>query len=93
MFLFISIFFSCSLLLCELFHALSNSANFIYAKQEIQVANQTMLAQIDETKEFINTQLNEARNRIIRMSLNIEMCMLGMIVKKCLACSQRQGLF
>ena len=86
MFLFISIFFSCSLLLCELFHALSNSANFIYAKQEIQVANQTMLAQIDETKEFINTQLNEARNRIIRMSLNIEMCMLGMIVKKCVAC-------
>ncbi len=24
-----------------------------------------MLAQIDETKEFINTQLNEARNRSV----------------------------
>jgi hypothetical protein len=31
--------------------------------QEIEVSNQTMLGQIDETKEFINTQLNEARNR------------------------------
>ena len=53
--------------------------------QEITLANQTMLAQIDETKEFINTQLNEARNRIIRMSLNIEMCMLGLTFGACFA--------
>ena len=41
------------------------------------------LSQIDETKEFINTQLNEARNRIIRLSLNIEMCMLGLTFGAC----------
>jgi len=53
--------------------------------QEIQLANQTMLGRIDETKEFINTQLNESRNRIIRMSLNIEMCMLGLTFGACFA--------
>jgi len=33
--------------------------------------------QISDTREFINTHLDEARNRIMRMSLVMEMCMLG----------------
>jgi len=51
--------------------------------EEIQLVVTTMLAQIDETKEYINTQLTEARNRIIRLSLNIELCMLGLTFGAC----------
>lgn len=53
--------------------------------QEIQFSSQAMLLQLDDTKEYITTQVNESRNRIIRMSLSIEMCMLGLTFGACFA--------
>lgn len=51
--------------------------------QEIQLAIQSMLVQIEETKEYISMQINEARNKIIRMSLNLEISMLGLTFGAC----------
>jgi hypothetical protein len=33
--------------------------------------------QITDTREFMNTHLDETRNRIMRMSLLMDMCVLG----------------
>ena len=39
-----------------------------------------LLGQISDTREFIQTAMDEARNRIIRMSLTMEICMLGVSI-------------
>lgn len=46
--------------------------------QDIQLSIASMLSHIDEAKENINKLMAEARNRIIRLSLNIELSMLGL---------------
>jgi len=51
---------------------------------EIQREIQSMLVQIEETEEYISLQINEARNKIIRLSLNLEISMLGLTLGACI---------